>query len=55
MDSEFIDWVLQYASGSTGGATVALPKTHMKPLFDLLSDGLVEGQWRTAFTNSGKV
>ena len=55
MDSEFIDWVEQYAFNSNGGATVALPKSHMKSLFGLLSDGVTEGQWRSAYTQHGKV
>jgi hypothetical protein len=54
--SDFIGWIEQYCSQQkSGGATYALPCTHMSELFSLLSKEVCVGEWRAATTPTGRL
>jgi hypothetical protein len=55
-DNQFLDWIVRFGSETmSGGATIALPSTHMAPLFSLLSLGVGVKQWRCAYSPDGKM
>jgi hypothetical protein len=55
-EKPFLNWIVRFGSETmTGGATIALPSTHMVPLFSLLSIGVGVKQWRCAYSPCGKM